>query len=300
MSHSKITRCGYVAIVGRPNVGKSTLLNKILGQKISITSRKPQTTRQRILGIKTTDTTQTVYVDTPGLHQQAKRKLNRYMNRAATQSFYDVSAIVFVVEALQWREDDEWILAQLMKLSEPIILVVNKIDQVKDKEELLPYLQLISAKFNFAQVIPLSATKGTNISALEQAVDGYLSAGPFLFAEDQVTDRSERFLAAEIVREKLFRNMQQEVPYGLTVGIEKFVREEKILRISAVIWVEKEGQKAIIIGAQGGALKLVGTNARKELEKLFDIKVFLQLWVKVKENWADDERALRSLGYSDE
>lgn len=294
------SHCGFVAIIGRPNVGKSTLLNYILGQKISITSRKPQTTRHRILGIKTADNVQTIYVDTPGLHLQAKRALNRYMNRTAVRALQDVDVVLFMIDSLKWQEDDEWVLKKLSSLNCPVLLVINKVDQIEDKERLLPHMQALAEKANFNNVIPISAIQGTNVDKLETLIGSLLPENPHFFPDDQITDASERFMAAEIIREKLIRSLGQEVPYALTVEIEKFKQEEKILHISAIIWVEKMGQKAIVIGKEGSVLKKVGTRARKELEFLFENKIFLQLWVKVKESWSDNERALRSLGYQDQ
>lgn len=296
---NKDSRCGFVAIIGRPNVGKSTLLNHILGQKISITSRKPQTTRHRILGIKTLDSIQAIYVDTPGLHLDAKRALNRYMNRTALNALHDVDVVLFMIDSLKWEEDDEWVLKKLSSLSCPIILVINKVDQITDKEKLLPHIQDLTGKGKFRDVIPISAKKGDNVEKLEKVIGSLLPENPHFFPDDQVTDASERFMTSEIIREKLLRSLGQEVPYALTVEIEKFQQQEKILHISAIIWVEKTGQKIIVIGKDGAVLKKVGMRARKELEFLFDQKIFLQLWVKVKESWSDNERALRSLGYQD-
>ena len=293
-------RCGYVALVGRPNVGKSTLLNRLLGQKISITSKRPQTTRHRILGIKTLDTAQFVYVDTPGLHRYAGRAMNRQMNREATRALQEVDVVVFMVEGLRWTEDDDLVLKELASISRPVVLVVNKVDLISDKQSLLPGLQSLAQKRDFAQIIPLSATRGQNVAELEAVIESLLpESGPF-FPEDQVTDRSERFLVAERVREKLFRKLGKELPYGLTVEIERFRREGNIIHIHALIWVERQSQKAIVIGRQGRVLKEVGREARTEIESLLDSRVNLKLWVKVKEGWADDERALRSLGYLDE
>jgi len=293
-------RCGYIALVGRPNVGKSTLLNRLLGQKISITSKRPQTTRHRILGIKTLDTTQFVYVDTPGLHRYAGRAMNRQMNREATRALQEVDVVVFMVEGLRWTEDDDLVLKELASVSRPVVLAVNKVDLISDKQSLLPGLQSLSQKRDFAQIIPLSASKGQNVAELEAVIESLLpESGPF-FPEDQVTDRSERFLVAERVREKLFRKLGKELPYGLTVEIERFRRERNIIHIHALIWVERQSQKAIVIGRQGRVLKEVGREARTEIESLLDSRVNLKLWVKVKEGWADDERALRSLGYLDE
>ncbi len=293
------TSCGYVAIIGRPNVGKSTLLNRILGEKISITSHKPQTTRHQILGVKTQDTLQVIYVDTPGLHKNVKRAINRYMNRTALHTLKDVDVIVWLVEGLRWLDEDEWICNKLKNADKPIILVVNKVDQIKQKAELLPHLQKLSEKINFIQIIPLSAQNGSNVPELEAEVAKLLPQNPHLFPADQLTNRNDRFLAAEIIREKLMRRLHQEIPYSLTVEIDEFKHQENILHIYATIWVEKDGQKAIVIGEGGQTLKVIGKLARLDMEKLFANKVFLQVWVKVKENWSDDEKALRSLGYNE-
>lgn len=291
-------RCGYIALVGRPNVGKSTLLNRLLGQKISITSRRPQTTRHRILGIKTGKSAQFVYVDTPGMHHYSGRAINRHMNRAASMALEGVDVVVFLVEGLRWTADDALVLRQLESTRCPVILAVNKVDQIANKESLLPGLQALAGKRDFAEIIPLSATRGDNIAELEACVEALLpEAGP-LFPQDQVTDRSERFLVAELVREKLFRKLGRELPYGLTVEIEAFRQAEHIIHIHALIWVERQSQKHIVVGRQGGVLKEVGQQARKDIERLLDSRVNLKLWVKVKEGWADDERALRSLGYT--
>ena len=291
-------RCGYVGLVGRPNVGKSTLLNRILGQKISITSRRPQTTRHRVLGIKTLETAQLIYVDTPGIHDYSGRAMNRHMNRTASSALLDVDVVVFLVDGLKWTQDDDLVLEKLASVDCPVILAVNKIDLLANRDELLPRLQELSGKYTFKQIIPVSATKGDNVTALESAVETLLPQAPAMFPEDQVTDRSVRFLAAELVREKLFRKLGRELPYGLTVEIESFKSEPGIAHIHALIWVERMSQKKIVIGKQGRLLKEVGIEARKDIEALIEGKVNLKLWVKVKEGWADDERALRSLGYS--
>jgi GTP-binding protein Era len=291
-------RCGYIALAGRPNVGKSTLLNRILGQKISITSRRPQTTRHRVLGIKSVASAQLIYVDTPGIHDYSGRAMNRYMNRTASSALQDVDVVVFLVDGLQWTADDELVLQKLGQLSCPVILAVNKIDLLGNREELLPGLQALSEKHTFEQIIPVSAGKGDNVAALEAAIETLLPVAAPLFPEDQVTDRSVRFLAAELVREKLFRKLGKELPYGLTVEIEQFRTEAGITHIHALIWVERKSQKTIVIGRQGRVLKEVGTDARRDIEALIDGKVNLKLWVKVKEGWADDERALHSLGYT--
>ena len=293
-------RCGYVALVGRPNVGTSTLLNHLLRQKISITSKRPQTTRHRILGIKTIDTAQFIYVDTPGLHQYEGRAMNRHMNREAIRALQQVDVVVFMVEGLRWTGDDELVLKELASVSCPVLLAVNKVDLITDKQSLLPGLQALSGKRDFEQIIPLSATTGRNVAELESVIESLLPESVPFFPEDQITDRSERFLVAERVREKLFRKLGKELPYGITVEIERFRREQNIVHIHALIWVERASQKSIVIGRQGRVLKEVGREARVELEPLLDSKVNLKLWVKVKEGWADDERALRSLGYVDD
>lgn len=293
-------RCGYVALVGRPNVGKSTLLNHILGQKLSITSRKPQTTRHRLLGIKTTDTSQIIYVDTPGIHQKAGKAINRYMNRTASSTIDDVHAVVFIIEALKWTDEDELVLKRIKQASVPVILAVNKVDKIDDKESLLPFLQQLSEKHPFKDIIPVSALKNINVSELESLLESFLDISEPFYPDDQITDRSSRFLAAEIVREKLMRTLGQELPYNITVEIEQFKEDKGRLLINALIWVERDNQKAIVIGKKGQQLKKVGMQAREDMQKLFDSKVHLELWVKVKEGWSDDERALQSLGYTDE
>jgi len=293
------SRCGYVALVGRPNVGKSTLLNHLLGQKISITSRKPQTTRHRVLGIKTEGATQIVYVDTPGLHKIEPKAINRYMNQTASQAMLDVDVVIFVIERLRWTEEDDWVLEKVKHVQCPVILAINKIDLIDDKKQLLPALQKLSEKFSFAEIFPLSALRGHNLDALETAIKRRLPENPPFFPEDQVTDRSERFLAAELVREKVMRQLGEELPYEITVEIESFKREGKLLTIDALILVERDGQKKIVIGNGGERIRQIGEEARKDMQKLFDSKIMLKLWVKVKAGWSDDERALRSLGYSD-
>lgn len=298
MNHlSETSKCGYVAIIGRPNVGKSTLLNYILKQKISITSHKPQTTRHQILGIQTNGDVQTVYVDTPGLHRKAPQAINRYMNRAAINTLEMVDVVGFVVEALRWTDEDEWILKKIKSSQLPVILIVNKVDQVKVKAELLPYLQKLSEKMSFVSVVPVSAQKGDNLTALENVIAEHLPHNPHLFSEDQITDRSDRFLASELIREKIMRLVHQEVPYGVAVEIEEFKVKNKILHITALIWLERPGQKAIVIGEGGQQLKQIGKQARIAMEKLFEQKIFLQLWVKVKSGWSDNERVLKSFGY---
>lgn len=294
-------RSGYVAIIGRPNVGKSTLINRILGQKLCITSRRPQTTRHRILGIKTNDSGQFIYVDTPGMHSDNKKAMNRYMNRAAASSIEDVDVILFVVEGLKWTDEDKRVLKRLQQDARaPVILVLNKADKLDDKAALLPQIEELAAQFEFAAVVPVSARKGMNTDLLEQEITKLMPKGEMIFDEDQLTDRSSRFLASEIVREKLFRYLGQELPYSLTVEVEQFEEEEGMYRIGTVVYVERSGQKSIVIGKKGEQLKLIGKDARLEMEQLFGCKVFLQIWVKVREGWSDNERMLKNLGYNDD
>jgi GTP-binding protein Era len=292
-------RCGYVAIVGRPNVGKSTLLNHLLGQKISITSRKPQTTRHQVLGIKTTPDHQIIFVDTPGLHLNAPKAINRYMNRAASSAIRDVDLVVLVVDRTAWTEEDANVLAQIGRSGLPVILVVNKVDLLADKSGLLPHLQMLAGKADFAEILPVSALQRHNVDTLEAQILKFLPQSEYFFPEDQITDRSQRFLAAEIIREKIMRQLGDELPYAITVEIEEFAQEGEILHISAAIFVERKGQKKILIGDKGARLRSIGSDARRDMESLFDSKVMLRLWVKVKSGWSDDERALRSLGYDD-
>ncbi len=292
-------RCGYVAIIGRPNVGKSTLVNRLVGQKFSITSRKAQTTRHRLLGIKSCTAAQIVYVDTPGLHAGTGRALNRYMNRAASGALVGVDVILFLVEARKWTDGDRHVLGRLADAEAPIIVAINKIDRISDKQTLLPFIDELWKRAGFLDVVPISALQGTNTERLEQVLIDALPVRPALYDEDQFTDRSERFLAAELVREKLTDRLGQELPYRLSVEIEAFQVEDGVLKIGAVIWVERSSQKGIVIGRQGRVLKVVGSEARQDMEALFQRKVFLELWVKVKEGWSNDERALQRLGYVD-
>jgi len=293
------SRCGFVAIVGRPNVGKSTLLNHILGQKLSITSRKPQTTRHKVLGIKTVDLVQAIYVDTPGMHEEEPRAMNRYMNKAATSALVDVDVVIFVVDQLAWTTADEMVLEKLSSLKCPVILAVNKVDRIEKRENLLPHLDMLSKKRDFAEIIPMSALKETNLKPLEDAVDRFLPESVHFYPDDQITDRSERFLASEMVREKITRQLGAELPYSVAVEIEEFKHDGKTLHISALILVEREGQKKIMIGDKGDRLRSIGQDARADMERMFDCKVMLRLWVKVKRGWADNDRALKSLGMND-
>ena len=289
-------RTGYLAVIGRPNVGKSTLTNRLVGAKVSITSKKAQTTRHRIHGVLTTDDAQFIFVDTPGFQMTHKNALNRLMNRSVTSTFADVDVILLVVEAGNWGSGEAEIL-QMLPSDTPVVLVINKIDRLAKKAELLPFIAKVSALHEFAELVPLSAEKGLGIKELLSAVAGYLPQSPPVFDADDITDRSERFMASEILREKLFRNLGEELPYGIAVEIEKFEQEGELRRIHAAIIVDRAGHRAIVIGKAGERMKRISTDARKEMETLFGGKVWLETWVKVKGGWADDERALKSLGY---
>jgi GTP-binding protein Era len=289
-------RAGFVAIVGRPNVGKSTLLNRLIGQKISIVSSKAQTTRHRVTGILTNAEAQFVFVDTPGFQTQHRNALNRSMNRTVSQVLADVDLVFFVIEAGRFGEDDRKVL-EVIPAAATVVLVINKVDQLKDKTRLLPFIDQVRQLREFAEIVPLSAERGSNVDALVKAATALLPPGTPMFEEDEITDRSERFLASEFLREKLFRLLGDELPYGIAVEIEKFETEGRLRRIHAAVIVDKAGHKAIVIGKGGEKLKRISSEARVELEKLFDGKVFLEVWVKVKSGWADDERALKSLGY---
>ncbi|KJZ10612.1 MULTISPECIES: GTPase Era [Halomonas] len=292
--------CGFVAIVGRPNVGKSTLMNRILGQKISITSRRPQTTRHQVLGIKTEGDAQAIFVDTPGIHILGKdrnKAINRFMNQAAVQALRDVDCVVFLVDRTRWTEEDQIVLDRLANVEAPVILAVNKVDRLQDKATLLPWLAELGNKREFAAVVPIAAQHGTNVPELEAEIDKHLPEGIHFFPEDQVTDKSMRFLAAEMVREKVMRQLGDELPYQMTVEIEEFRDEARVVHISALILVERQGQKKILIGDSGDRIKKIGREARLDMERALDKKVMLNLWVKVKRGWSDDERALKSLGY---
>ncbi len=294
-----ISRCGYVAIIGRPNVGKSTLLNMILGQKISITSRKPQTTRHQLLGIKTVKNCQVVYVDTPGIHRRESKAINRYMNRAALSILDDVDVVLFLLDRTAWLTDDQKVADALNYYSGRLILAINKIDRLKSLNQLLPRLSKLHEAFPQAELVPISASTGENITRLESLIHESIPKAPFFFPEHQITDRSERFLVAEMIREKLTRQLGEEVPYMLTIQVDRFEVGVETAEIDATIFVEKEGQKAILIGKKGGRLKQIGSDARKDIEKLLNLKVMLTTWVKVKSGWSDNERTLQGLGYND-
>ena len=288
------TYCGYAAIIGRPNVGKSTLLNQLLGKKISVTSCKPQTTRYQILGVKTLKDIQIVYVDTPGLHSGKQRMINRYMNRTACSVLIDADVILFVIEP-DWKMQDVFVLNTLQKVKAPVLLIINKVDKIKNRFELLPLIRKVSHLRTFRNIIPLSAKTGDQIEVLEQMIKQYIPKSLFYFPPEQVTNRDDQFMASEIIREKLMRLLGQEIPYSLAVTLVSFQKEKKITHISAVVWVEKRSQKGIVIGKCGEKLKKVGTNARLDLEKWFRKKVFLQLWVKIKSGWANNKQLLKEL-----
>ena len=299
MPEKPTNRCGYAAIVGRPNVGKSTLLNRLVGQKLAITSHKAQTTRHSIQGFCTLSGGQIVFVDTPGIHQRADHAMNRYLNRTAKTVLRDVDVVVFVVEAGRWTREDEAVLAVIRQAGAPTILALNKVDRIKQKTDLLPFISEFSSRFEFLEVVPVSARAGDNVSRLEQLVLKALPPGQNFYPEDQVTDRHERFFAAELLREQLIRRYSKELPYALSVEIEKFEEEGRLYRISAVVWVERPGQKRIIIGKDGQALKEAAQSARIEMEKFFEHKVFLTVWIKIKKSWSNDEAALVRLGYGE-
>lgn len=292
-------RCGYVAIVGRPNVGKSTLLNRVLGQKLSITSSKPQTTRHQILGIKTTDQAQALYVDTPGMHSAKGRALNQAMNRAADGALLGVDLVLFVVEAMKWTREDDHVLQRIAQAGLPALLLVNKVDRVKDKERLFPFLAELQTRHDFKAIVPISARREADARRVQSLVETSLPPGTAIFDEEQITDRSVRFLAAEIIREKLMRRLAKELPHRLGVEVERFEDGETATEIGAVIWLDRKSHKPIVVGKDGGVLKEVGTQARRDLEVMLQRHVRLELWVKVSEGWSDDDRAVIRMGYGD-
>lgn len=292
-------KTGHIALVGRPNVGKSTMLNHLVGQKISIISRRPQTTRHRILGIHSTSDAQFVYVDTPGIHESEKRAMNRYLNRTAISSLLGVDVVVWLVDRTSWIEEDALVVRRLEEAKLPVVLAINKVDRIEDKNELLPFMEQAHTMYPFVDIVPVSALKGLNLDTLEKVILKYLPEGDAIYPDDQITDRPERFFAAEIIREKLLHRMSQELPHALTVQIELFRNEHHLTRIHATIWVERESQKPIVVGKGGQVLKRVGEEARHDLEKMLERKVFINLWVKVKDGWSDNERTLQGLGYND-
>ncbi|MDA9920414.1 GTPase Era, partial [bacterium] len=294
-------KCGLVALVGRPNVGKSTLLNFLLEQKLSITSRKPQTTRQQVLGVKTVDADQMIFVDTPGLHRDEPKAINKAMNRSATSAMADVDLVLFLIDRGKWTEEDAWVLEKLRTVKAPVALIVNKMDLMDDPKALLPEMESLHALHDFAGVFPISALRQKNLDVLETFVRRNLPEGHHLFPEGQITNRTERFLAAELIREKIIRQLGDELPHTTAVEIEGFQPDERgTQHISAIIFVERDGQKRIVIGTGGSRLRSIGTEARRDMEKAFDSKVMLKLWVKVKSGWSDDVRALQSLGLEGE
>lgn len=290
-------RCGVIAIVGRPNVGKSTLLNHLLGQKLSITSRKPQTTRNQVLGVRTDGHLQFIFVDTPGLHLGQSKAINQAMNKAAASALNGVDLILFLCDRAKWTEEDEFVMSLIAQQSSPAALVVNKVDLIQDQSTLLPFIEGLSSRFEFDAVLPVSALRSRGLDELVKYLERHVPEGPHLFPEDQITDRSQRFLAAELVREKIIRQLGDELPYAAAVEIESFAEDDRgVLHIHALILVERDGQKKILIGESGDRLKSIGTSARKDMERAFDSKVMLKLWVKVKSGWSDDARALKTLG----
>lgn len=293
---TRLTRCGRVVVAGRANVGKSTFFNRSLGQKLSITSPRPQTTRHHLVGVKTLETAQIIYIDTPGLQVGTPRQLNRAMNREAVAALAEANVVLMLCEALRWRREDEYVAEQARASGRPLVLGVNKIDLVADKRELLPFLARMTEMQRWADMVPLSSRSGENLERLESVLAGHLPVGDFQFPEDQITDRGERFFASEILREKLTRVLGAEVPYSLGVVIDQFRRGSPAVHILATIWVERPGQKRIVIGRGGAVLKQAGELARKDMQTLFDAPVYLETWVKVREGWADDARALRELG----
>lgn len=304
MSEGTRKKSGYIAIIGKPNVGKSTLLNYILGRKVSITSRKPQTTRHQLLGIKTTENIQFLYVDTPGIHQGSDKAINRYMNRAAKSVISDVDVVILVIDRNRWTKDDD-LVAHLLEndglkqSGAGIIVAINKVDKLAEKGDLLPHIASLSQRFPDAEVVPVSARTGYNVDMLESVVCKHFPEEPFYFPDEQITDRSERFLVAELIREKMMRNLGEELPYELTIQIERFADSGKTIHIDALTLVEREGQKGIIVGKKGSKIKQIASEARADIEHLLERKIMLNIRVKVRSGWSDDERALKSLGYDD-
>ena len=290
-------RCGLVAVIGRPNVGKSTLINAIMGRKISIVTAKPQTTRHRILAVHTAADAQIIFVDTPGLHRRAGKAMNRLMNRTAANALADADVILFVSDATRWTPEDDDVLRRLQDAKAPVVAVLNKLDRVRPREKLLDTIGLMAARHEFAEIVPVSALRGENLDALMALLPAFLPESPPLFPESMHTDRSPEFHAAELIREKLTLMLHQELPYGLTVQIERYVEDDRGVSINAIIWVERDSQKGIVVGKSGSVLKRVGRAARLELKEQLQRNVHLELWVKVKANWADNEKDLMNLGF---
>lgn len=295
-----MNKCGYVAVIGRPNVGKSTLINKIIGEKVSIVTAKPQTTRHQILAIETSKQGQILFIDTPGMHVGQKKALNKYMNKTAAASVQDVDLVLFLVESLKWTVDDEQALKALEFVKTPVMLVINKADLIKQKEKLLPYANTIFQHYNFKDIYYISASKGKGVADLENKIYQYLPESENYFADDQLTDKSTKYLVSELIREQLMLRFHQELPYSLTVEVESFKDKGNIIHIHALIWVERETQKNMLIGKSGSSLKHVGIQSRKEIQDLVGKQVHLKLWVKVKSAWADDDRLLQQLGYKED
>lgn len=292
-----VHRCGMVAVIGRPNVGKSTLINAVMDRKVSIVTAKPQTTRHRILAVHTAEHAQIIFVDTPGLHRKAGKAMNRFMNRTAANALADADLVLFVIDATRWTDEDDDVLKRLRDCDAPVVALLNKIDKIQPREKLLEALAVTADRHDFAEIVPVSAKKRDNLDQLMALIPNYLPESPPLFPPDMYTDRSAEFHAAEVIREKLTLMLHQELPYGLTVQVERFVTEERGVTINAVIWVERDSQKGIVVGKNGGVLKKVGRAARLEIAGQLDRPVYLELWVKVKANWADNEKDLLSLGY---
>jgi GTP-binding protein Era len=290
------TRCGFIAIVGRPNVGKSTLMNHILGKKLSITSRRPQTTQQQIWGVKTTPNYQLIFIDTPGLHDKKKHSLDKHIHEAAVRAFGLVDVIVFLVEPNRWQDADQWVFELAKKSGLPLLVVMNKVDCLANLSEALPAMAALTKKLGEVEIVPISALKEIQIDVLEKRLAELLPVSPFCYPEGQITDRTDEFLAAEMIREKIFRMLGQELPYQMAVTIDKLETKKDLIKIYAVIWVGKPSQKPILIGKQGQQLKKIGTQAREDMERAFEKKVYLQLWVKVKKDWASDEALLQKVG----
>lgn len=296
-SHNNQSYCGYVTILGRPNVGKSTLLNNLIGQKLSITSRKPHTTRWHMIGIGTDKNYQIIYVDTPGLQDAPKNSINRYMNKEATNALSGMDILVFVVEALQWTILDAHVLNLIKDKTTPIILAINKMDKIKDKETILPFLKQLAMEMNFKEIIPVSALSKKSLKPLKQSIKKLLPVGAFQYAYDQITDKSKRYFAAEFIREKLIKRLSEELPYTTAVTIESFIEKQNIIHIDAIIWVSTKGQKTIVIGKKGAGLKAVGEQARKDMQRMFENKIFLRTWVKIKSKWMNNDLAMKQLGF---
>tara|TARA_B100001769_G_scaffold51936_1_gene37518 strand:- start:53 stop:961 length:909 start_codon:yes stop_codon:yes gene_type:complete len=297
ISKNKLFKCGFVSIVGRPNVGKSTLVNSILRNNISIVTRKPQTTRNRILGIYTMPEYQAIFVDTPGIHINEKKAINRVMNKTAINAMMDTNLNLFVCDSLYWSEEDEVVLNQLKNARSPSILLLNKIDLIHPKDKLLELISTLSNKHEFSEVIPIMAKNRDSLKSLLSIIPKYLPNSPQLYESEMITDRSRIFITSEKIREKLILQLNQEIPYGLSVEIDKFSEDTKQIRIDAMIWVEKNGQKGIVVGKEGSTLKKIGTSARLDLKNYFKKNIHLNLWVKVKSNWADSKKELISMGF---